>query len=259
MDSLYHTFHHRMLTVHLGYEKFEFPTTCSLCDHSPLEAETCTVNKSLRNTMRVWLQKQKKKEEAKNTPVIATPVSATPATEAPTSVDPGDKPVESFEDGLRVEDATEQQASATGGDGDASLPAESVAPQEKEVRTPCHSLRTHTFADFKQNTSAPQNDEAHQTITDSQNPDQSAEPTSAGEDPNAAQNAMNGSMDGSGMYGDNGMFNGMNGMPGQFGFGFPNQSMGFNGMNPMNGMPNMMGGGWNSMNAMGMFAHVILS
>jgi hypothetical protein len=83
------------------------------------------------------------------------------------------------------------------------------------------------------------------------------EPASSGEDPNTAQNAMGGTMDGNGMYGDNGMFNnGMNGMPGQFGFGFPNQNMGFNGMNAMNGMPNMMGGGWNNMNTMGMFAHL---
>jgi hypothetical protein len=49
---------------------------------------------------------------------------------------------------------------------------------------------------------------------------------------------------------------GMNGMPGRFGFGFPNQAnfgMGYNGMNPMNGMPNMMGNSaWNNMNPMGM-------
>jgi hypothetical protein len=134
---------------HLGYEKFEFPTTCSLCDHTPLEAETCNVNKSLRNTMRVWLQKQKKKEEAKNTPVIATPVSATPAAEAPTPVDAADKPVESIEDGSKADEPIDQQAFAAGGDGEAGLPVDSATPQEKEVRFLCYSFQTHTFANFK--------------------------------------------------------------------------------------------------------------
>jgi hypothetical protein len=43
----------------------------------------------------------------------------------------------------------------------------------------------------------------------------------------------------------------MNGVPGQMGFGFPNQT-GFNNGMGWNGMPNMMAnGGWNGMNPMG--------
>lgn len=63
---------------------------------------------------------------------------------------------------------------------------------------------------------------------------------------------MDGQTDG--MYDQNAMYNGMNGMngtPGQFGFGFPNQA-GFNGMG-MNGTPMMGNAGWNGMNPMGMF------
>jgi len=43
------------------------------------------VNKSLRNTMRVWLQKQKKKDDTKSTSQVATPVepSATPVEPLP--------------------------------------------------------------------------------------------------------------------------------------------------------------------------------
>jgi zinc finger CCCH domain-containing protein 13 len=105
----------------------------------------------------------------------------------------------------------------------------------------------------------PQGDEPKWTEgPGSQEPGKSAEPTSAPEDPNAAQTTMEGSGDGSTMYGNNMMQN-MGGMPGQFGYGFNgnqgnfNNGMGWNGMNSMGGMPNMMGGGNFNMNPMGMF------
>jgi hypothetical protein len=78
---------------------------------------------------------------------------------------------------------------------------------------------------------------------------QSVEPSGA-EDATDRKNNTNGA-DGS-TVGNNPM---TNGMPGQMGFGFPNQAGFSNGMG-WNGMPNMMAnGGWNGMNPMGMSPH----
>jgi hypothetical protein len=129
-----------------GYEKLEFPTTCPLCDHSPLEAESCMLNKSLRNTMRVWLQKQKKKDEtrATATPQIATPsIEPTPApADAQSQEETGDRPADSVEGAPKADDTTAEGAAPTGEDGaDSSAPAVS---QLNEVSScfvpPCSSL-----------------------------------------------------------------------------------------------------------------------
>jgi hypothetical protein len=125
-----------MLTILPGHDKLEFPTTCPLCEHSPLEADLCTVNKSLRNTMRAWLQKQKKKEEAKNASQAPTPtVAATPVpaeTQQPT--DAADRPVQSVETVPKSEVATDEQATAAAEDqGDAPAPGGSAVAPSKEV------------------------------------------------------------------------------------------------------------------------------
>jgi hypothetical protein len=77
----------------------------------------------------------------------------------------------------------------------------------------------------------------------------SVEPATAGA-PADEQNTTNGPN--AGMAGNNSMM--ANGMPGQMGYGFPNQAGFNNGMGyNMNGMSNMMGNGnWNGMNPMGM-------
>jgi hypothetical protein len=96
----------------------------------------------------------------------------------------------------------------------------------------------------------PETETQQDVVAESQDQGKSAEESGAVSDPNADQDQANGS---NAMLGNNAIFN-MNGMPGQMGFGFPNQGnfngMGFNGMNVM---PGMMGNGnWNSMNPMGM-------
>ncbi|KAH6285282.1 hypothetical protein HBI39_241200 [Parastagonospora nodorum] len=201
-------------------EKLAFPTTCPSCDHSPLEAESCAPNKTLRNTIRIWLQKQKKKEEKAATQASATSVESMPA--APEVQPPGDaadKPVDSIEEASKVEGISDEQA-AVENSRDADERAGSVEqPNEGSI--------------------APQNDEAErrgsvasQTV---------AKGTDAATvEPNA--NAANG-----GMMGNNPMP--MNGMAGQMGYGF-NSGMGF-GMNNISGMNNMMANGnWNGMNSM---------
>jgi hypothetical protein len=99
----------------IGQAKLSFPTTCPSCDHSPLEADSCTLNKALRNTMRVWLQKQKKKEEAKAAAQAATPVAETTpsATEAPSEVEGADKAVDSIEATAPVDALAESATTAT--------------------------------------------------------------------------------------------------------------------------------------------------
>ena len=87
-----------MLMLFPGQGTLEFPTTCPLCEHTPLETASCTPNKSLRNTMRVWLQKQKKKEEAKAVSQVATPVVE--ATPAPSEVQPAGDAAEKSAEGL---------------------------------------------------------------------------------------------------------------------------------------------------------------
>jgi hypothetical protein len=125
-----------VLTLHLGHDKLEFPTTCPLCDHTPLEADLCTVNKALRNTMRAWLQKHKKKEDAKSASrAVTPPAPATPiATDAPSSNDVVDKVVESIEGGIKAEDTTNKEGTADGEfAADAEARATSTLPQGDSV------------------------------------------------------------------------------------------------------------------------------
>jgi hypothetical protein len=59
------------------------PSSCPVCEHSPVAADDCKPNKSLRTTIRVFLRTEEKKREAqkvrdlKNTPPI-TPVQEIP-------------------------------------------------------------------------------------------------------------------------------------------------------------------------------------
>ncbi|KAJ4986139.1 pre-mRNA-splicing factor 38B [Stagonosporopsis vannaccii] len=202
--------------------KLSFPTTCPSCDHSPLEAESCAPNKSLRNTMRVWLQKQKKKEDAKAAAQAATPApEITPAaTEVPSEVEGADKPIDSVEDVPATGDVLAEPvaAAADAGEGQPRTVSASAPPNEGST--------------------APGNDGANRRGSlVSQTATQSVEPSAA----NASSNEQDKTDGTANMMSNNSM---VNGMQGQMGFGFQN-GMGFN------GMPNMMGNaGWNNMNPM---------
>lgn len=127
-----------------GQANFQFPTTCPLCDHSPLEADSCAVNKSLRNTMRVWLQKQKKKEEAKAAAQAATPpIEVTPAAPEVQPIGEGtDKPVDSVEEPPKAEDvAAEEAAGSTENAEEAGQRAGSASAQPNEVGLQCSFLQ----------------------------------------------------------------------------------------------------------------------
>jgi hypothetical protein len=64
------------------------PSSCPICEHSPLSAEDCNPNKALRTTIKVFLRTAEKKREAQRakeaTPV--TPVEPSKPLESPTDV-----------------------------------------------------------------------------------------------------------------------------------------------------------------------------
>lgn len=57
------------------------PPSCPVCEHSPLSADDCTPNKSLRTTIKVFLRTAEKKREASRPKESQEPVPE-PATEA---------------------------------------------------------------------------------------------------------------------------------------------------------------------------------
>lgn len=236
--------------------------------------------------MRVWFQKQKKREEAKTASQgPATPAETTPAApEAQPAGDIAEKPVESIEEAPKTEGADGGNPTAENS-GDAAQPTEvglrhfpplshsprgawntrsgtgctfslpsrnedNFTARASDDRMQLHSLAVLTNA--QQDSIAPKSEEAERRGSiASQQATKSVEPstTDAPTDEQANASGPNGAM-----MPNNAMM--MNGMSGQMGFGFPNQA-GFNngmgyGMNNMNGMPNMMGNGnWNGMNSMG--------
>ena len=86
--------------------------------------------------MRAWLQKQKKKEDAKNASQPLTPVVPAPAPglEAQQTEESADNPVQSVEAVPKTEEGHDRQSSAIDGkDSGAGPPADSELPQAKEV------------------------------------------------------------------------------------------------------------------------------
>ncbi|KAF2846452.1 hypothetical protein T440DRAFT_521815 [Plenodomus tracheiphilus IPT5] len=206
-----------------------FPTTCPSCDHAPLEADSCTPNKALRNTMRVWLQKQKKKEDAKAAQVTtaALPVEVTAvAPEVQPVGEPAEKPVESVEEAPVAQDFTAPPVAGAASDAeDAGRRAGSASAQPNEtIHSPEIKLERSGSS-------------MSQAVT------QSIEHATADgpvEEPGV-------SVPNDGPTANNGI---MNGMQGQMGFAFSSQG-GFNTGMGWNAMPNMMANGnWNDFNNM---------
>lgn len=263
-----------------GQAKLSFPTTCPSCDHSPLEADSCTPNKALRNTMRVWLQKQKKKEEAKvAAQAAASAVDSTPA--APFEGEGADKPIASVEEVTAPGDASAETATEA---GDAQPRTVSVSAQPNEVgfhlsstaacartyklykSTEMESERSESLksmntidlaraggcsmrhspcalADSEQGSAAPDNNDLERRGSlISQAATQGVDPSAA----NPPSDDQTKTDEPANMAGNNPMTNG------QMGFGFQGQghfgSIGFNGMSSMMGNAN-----WNNMNPMGTF------
>lgn len=85
--------------------------------------------------MRVWLQKQKKKGEAKAAAQAATPVPETTpaATEAPSEVESADRPIDSVEEAPATDDAPAESVATAADTGDGQLRTVSASAQPNEV------------------------------------------------------------------------------------------------------------------------------
>lgn len=87
------------------------PSSCPVCEHSPLSADDCTPNKSLRTTIKVFLRTAEKKREANRPkeiperPAPETPVEAAqtaqPAAEDTSVKDPENKPSQAAQPSIR--------------------------------------------------------------------------------------------------------------------------------------------------------------
>jgi hypothetical protein len=215
---------------------------CPLCEHSPLEAESCTVHKVLRNTIRVWLQKQKKKEEKAASEVVSVVESApmaepTPAPEADSTAAAEITPTPADQPGGGDADMSAFKSTTTGGAtgvldaivtaGEETQQAGSSTSQPGEVSVR-FSITCRVFnSDPTQNSTAPQDEGNQNTELNQPEDGQQLQSMNGQANPMLNNNQV--------MY--------QNGMPGQFG-GF-NNGMGYNSMNSMNGMQNMY------MNSMG--------
>jgi hypothetical protein len=242
--------------------------------------------------MRVWLQKQKKKEEAKAaSQAPLTPAETTPAAPEVQPVgDAADKPVESIEETPKAEGAAGEQVPLES-EGDADKRAGSVSVQPNEVGlclsaspspTRTNDLRKQDqtqggvsslcLARMNMIDAARASDlgvhfvfpciitNADQDST-TQNSDaerrgslasQNATKTVEPSAKDASADEQNDANAPNGAMMGNPMM--MNGMSGQMGYGFPNQAGFNNGMGF--GMNNMMANGnWNGMNSMGMSSH----
>src|ERR1700760_2913561 len=68
------------------------PTTCSVSQHTPIAADDCKPNKSLRLTVRAFLKSEERKREKEKAPAVQTPTldnapsSAITAVEQPPTV-----------------------------------------------------------------------------------------------------------------------------------------------------------------------------
>jgi len=127
--------HHLIINNETGQSTL--PSSCPVCEHTPVAAEDCKPNKSLRTTIKVFLRTEEKKREAlrlkeeKNTPPDTpvlpepTPVEQTPAieetpietpilaelkTEAEPSAEQSDKTVSSVEYVTQAEQDIPQQS-----------------------------------------------------------------------------------------------------------------------------------------------------
>lgn len=244
--------------------------------------------------MRIWLQKQKKKEEAKAAAQVATPVvEMTPAaTEAPSEVESADKPIDSVEEATVTGSVVAEPATAAtdAGDGEKRTVSVSAQPNEVGLHFPMFAMHSCVYhldknKQMKDRRSEalssintvdlaraggcsmyilpPANADVKQDSTAAENIDPErcgsmvSQAATQGVEPSVA-NASSGEQNGvngpASMMGNNPM---MNGMQGQMGFGFQNQGN-FGGMG-FNGMSNMMSNAsWNNMNPMGMSIELVL-
>lgn len=64
------------------------PSSCPVCEHTPVSAEDCKPNKALRTTIKIFLRTEEKKREALRQKEVKNTPPATPLEPEPTPVEP---------------------------------------------------------------------------------------------------------------------------------------------------------------------------
>ncbi|KAG5978029.1 hypothetical protein E4U56_005507 [Claviceps arundinis] len=108
----------------------DLPPSCPVCEHSPLSAEDCNPNKSLRTTIRVFLRTAEKKREASRPkqPAPPTPVAETPTTAESQPASGNDAPVTTNASGQELGDKEGVQTASV-----ASVPQDTPASDQANI------------------------------------------------------------------------------------------------------------------------------
>ncbi|RYP50771.1 hypothetical protein DL768_003769 [Monosporascus sp. mg162] len=245
------------------------PSSCPVCEHSPVSGADCTVYKSLRTTIRVFLKtEEKKRESARPKPASEstpqTPVQATPTptqSEAPT-VPPQDSAVKGdaepgpgsarHDEAPAAAESSDQAAVVQDQNSDAQLPREASAEDRARSEQPVEGDDAKALV--------PSGQEGEDAVTTEEAPENgqddaaNEEPAQSGMEPGS--DAMNGNFmnfgggDMNQMQMMMAMQNGMN--PAAFG-AFPMMGMDMS-MNPIMMQNMFMNGGFGAqgMNSMSM-------
>ncbi|KAK6864162.1 hypothetical protein PG990_006402 [Apiospora arundinis] len=253
------------------------PSSCPVCEHSPVSGADCTVYKSLRTTIRVFLKTEEKKREASRpktttpnpapatpTDLAPTPVNAAPLSEVPPVDAAAAAPIKE-EAGLGQNEIHGQTSALTGEDAveaPASLEQDGSSYQDQEI-----DVKEQTTDQDNNHDQVPEDGANDQADLEGQPTEETDEAVEAGHeeaesgdaDMEADQDNANESSEGVNNFGDMNqmqmmmaMQNGMN--PAAFG-SFPMMGMGM-GMDPMAMQQMFMNGGFGAqgmgMNGMNM-------
>ncbi|ORY69512.1 uncharacterized protein BCR38DRAFT_405223 [Pseudomassariella vexata] len=231
------------------------PSSCPVCEHSPVSGADCTIYKSLRTTIRVFLKTEEKKREAVRPktngsapPTPIEPTSTLTVAQNPTEPPSASEAINQVKDDVAEapQNAVDEQSAAVASpQQDASVAAQQVSNADDVVVNPSGEQDAN-----KEQTLAPSGQDTSENA-DMENADESVETVEGKEGElgvSFGQDSMNGAFNGMNIAGGDmnqmqmmmAMQNGMN--PAAFG-SFPVIGMGM-GMDPMT-MQNMyMNGGF---------------
>jgi hypothetical protein len=123
------------------------PSSCPVCEHTPVSAEDCKPNKSLRTTIKVFLRTEEKKrealrlKEAKNSPPIASVDSVPTPIEVPTPAPTAEQDAD-----VQVDVKTAPSPAGDQTEGASAIPDESTEPLQAEEDIPQPSIEVCTRA-----------------------------------------------------------------------------------------------------------------
>jgi hypothetical protein len=138
--------HHLVINNEIG--QATLPSSCPVCEHTPVAAEDCKPNKSLRTTIKVFLRTEEKKREAlrlkeeKNTPPDTpvlpepTPVEQTPVVEET----PIEQPI-TADVKPEVEPSVEPADETLHNAGQITQAEQDIPQQSIEVSQPCSRIK----------------------------------------------------------------------------------------------------------------------